>query len=370
MRLAGLLWVAGLGACGGRTELTWLGPGGTSPGTAGGEDSGSNDAKLSAGGTGGSTRWDAAFGGGGATTLRDAGSGTGGRDARTAGSGGRGGSDAGVDRGRFGGTGGSSASGGTGGRDASRDLARNDGTGDTDSAGGAGGTGGTVAAGGTGGATVAGGAGGSGGGTTTGGTSGTGGNSECGNGKLESSEQCDDGNTVSGDHCSSTCKFEFCGDGIVQGEALASISLVYLARSCGLAAVQDIWLILNGTEVARDHVMQSCGCEPGIVALTVTNPSFLALGKNGPNVVEVHTAAEISWAVVHYETPSGPGDIFLVDHGSNGAAEYRRPDLCANGAYQGREVGATVYLAGAEECDDGDSNGVGNDPCSITCMLP
>lgn len=38
----------------------------------------------------------------------------------------------------------------------------------------------------------------------------------CGNGTIESPEECDDGNTVSGDGCSSGCKKEFCGDGVVQ----------------------------------------------------------------------------------------------------------------------------------------------------------
>ncbi len=45
-------------------------------------------------------------------------------------------------------------------------------------------------------------------------------NPVCGNGVLEAigsvGEQCDDGNTTSGDGCSSTCVREFCGDGIVQ----------------------------------------------------------------------------------------------------------------------------------------------------------
>jgi len=41
----------------------------------------------------------------------------------------------------------------------------------------------------------------------------------CGNGILEGSEQCDDGNTISGDGCSSTCQLEsaVCGNGIVEG---------------------------------------------------------------------------------------------------------------------------------------------------------
>lgn len=37
---------------------------------------------------------------------------------------------------------------------------------------------------------------------------------------TEDDEQCDDGNTVSGDGCSSTCKTEFCGDGMLLGDEL------------------------------------------------------------------------------------------------------------------------------------------------------
>jgi cysteine-rich repeat protein len=37
----------------------------------------------------------------------------------------------------------------------------------------------------------------------------------CGNGIVEPSEQCDDGNTVSGDGCSATCRLESCGNGII-----------------------------------------------------------------------------------------------------------------------------------------------------------
>lgn len=38
----------------------------------------------------------------------------------------------------------------------------------------------------------------------------------CGNGAVESGEQCDDSNAVSGDGCSTICKTEYCGDAVVQ----------------------------------------------------------------------------------------------------------------------------------------------------------
>ncbi len=39
----------------------------------------------------------------------------------------------------------------------------------------------------------------------------------CGDGFLDPSEECDDGNTTDGDGCSATCTIEACGDGILQG---------------------------------------------------------------------------------------------------------------------------------------------------------
>jgi cysteine-rich repeat protein len=38
----------------------------------------------------------------------------------------------------------------------------------------------------------------------------------CGNGIVEGSEECDDGNTSSGDGCADDCTVEFCGDGVLQ----------------------------------------------------------------------------------------------------------------------------------------------------------
>lgn len=38
----------------------------------------------------------------------------------------------------------------------------------------------------------------------------------CGDGMVNEGEECDDGNTKNNDGCSSDCKYEYCGDGIVQ----------------------------------------------------------------------------------------------------------------------------------------------------------
>jgi cysteine-rich repeat protein len=45
-----------------------------------------------------------------------------------------------------------------------------------------------------------------------------GGVSLCGNGIVDPGEECDDANNIDGDGCSATCKFEFCGDNIINND--------------------------------------------------------------------------------------------------------------------------------------------------------
>jgi cysteine-rich repeat protein len=103
-------------------------------------------------------------------------------------------------------TGGGGAGGGTG---ASSGAGGGSGTSGATGPGGL--TGGMGGSGGVGGGRVVAGSSGvadSGGVTDKGGTVGTGGAGLCGNGRLDLGEQCDDGNSISGDGCSSDCKIE------------------------------------------------------------------------------------------------------------------------------------------------------------------
>lgn len=317
-------------------------------------DGGSLDGTGGTGGTGGQ-------GGTGGTSSRD-GAGSGGAGAGGSTWVGEVGNEAGRDVNNTGGSGGISSTGGTGGYDGGIDGTG--GTGGISSTGGAGGTGGISSTGGAGGA----------GGTSqadardAGGADGADAAPTCGDGLVDLSEECDDGNTLDGDHCSSVCKWEYCGDSVVQGSTLAALSVIYLARSC-VTVDQDIWLVLNGQEVARGKVQQTCACQPGIVTIPVTTPAFLRLANNGTNVVEVHTHAEISWAVVHWESPTGPGETYPIDAGGKGAAQSRLPNLCTNGSEMGMESGVQISLAGGEQCDHGGKNGTAGDTCNANCTV-
>jgi len=86
----------------------------------------------------------------------------------------------------------------------------------------------------------------------------------CGNGNKQPSEECDDGNTASGDGCSSTCRREFCGDGIQQlgrGEECDDFNTV-ACDSCSPAC-----------RIERcGNAQQECGeeCDAGVATATCT----------------------------------------------------------------------------------------------------
>ena len=182
----------------------------------------------------------------------------------------------------------------------------------------------------------------------------------CGNGNTEPGEECDDGNTLSGDGCSSMCKNEFCGDGILD-RTVRVLKFKWLGRSCGVTPVADIVFSMNDHEVARLALPSSCDCQPGTQTVAVTDPALLALGTNGQNTFRVQTGGELAWAVVHVETPIMATEMMLWGEGGwNGSG-----DLCAAGSQASVDQTNDLWLDGGEECDDGNTNN--DDACSNDC---
>ncbi len=94
----------------------------------------------------------------------------------------------------------------------------------------------------------------------------------CGDGNVDFDEQCDDGNAMSGDGCSSSCRTEFCGDGIVQvqaGEQCDDGNVIpndgcssdCKRESCGDGVVQSREECDDGNRVSGDGCTQSCDAE-------------------------------------------------------------------------------------------------------------
>jgi cysteine-rich repeat protein len=102
----------------------------------------------------------------------------------------------------------------------------------------------------------------------------------CGNGDVELDEDCDDGNMIGGDGCSTSCTFEECGDAVVDaaageecddGNVLAgdgcSPSCVF--ERCGNGITDLNEACDDGNEVAGDGCSATCHsdetCGNGIV---------------------------------------------------------------------------------------------------------
>ena len=186
----------------------------------------------------------------------------------------------------------------------------------------------------------------------------------CGNGQLDPDEECDDGNLIPGDGCSAACKYEVCGDGIVQ-PTIQALTFYYLGEACNIGPTPVIFRI-NGVVVAQENLPESCDCQPGIRTVQVTDLALRAAGVNGSNNFELTTNGALAWVLgVVYTRDMGMG-LPLWDYNGGNDVGNMNPDLCASGSLSGFGVGQGVDLSGGETCDDG--NTVDGDGCSSTCQ--
>jgi cysteine-rich repeat protein len=177
--------------------------------------------------------------------------------------------------------------------------------------------------------------------TGTGGTGGAGGGAVCGDGILEPPEQCDDGNTISGDGCDPDCKIEAgytcagqpsvctstCGDGVVAGD-----------EQCD-----------DGNTKPGDGCSAICTIEPGY---TCTGAPSVCTATCGDGIV---TGAETC-----DDGNDTPGD------GCSATCTIEKGWSCSGVPSACKTVCGDGIVAGAEECDDGANNGL-LDGCNDTC---
>ena len=105
-------------------------------------------------------------------------------------------------------------------------------------------------------------------------------NGTCGDGEVTGSEQCDDGNTVSGDGCSSTCTTEstsgHCGDGIVDvateqcddgntasGDGCSSTCQNEISALCGNGQIDGSEACDDNNTTSGDGCSNACAVENG-----------------------------------------------------------------------------------------------------------
>lgn len=100
----------------------------------------------------------------------------------------------------------------------------------------------------------------------------------CGDGAMGGVEQCDDGNQINNDGCSSTCKIELCGDGVVQpseqcdgtagiaqGQSCTADCKLSVAPACGDGLVNQGVEQCDGT--AGLQANQQCGADCKVVPI-------------------------------------------------------------------------------------------------------
>ena len=169
-----------------------------------------------------------------------------------------------------------------------------------------------------------------------------GGDPACGDGTLDTGEQCDDGNTVAGDGCSASCKTEStrpaCGDGKVDadeqcddgntkaGDGCSPTCTKEVAGICGDGTVNTGEQCDDGNTTSGDGCSATCRTESGPVCGNGT--------KEGAEQCD--------------DGNTKPGD------GCSPTCTTEIPGVCGDGA-----------VNGTEECDDG--NKVAGDGCESDC---
>lgn len=87
--------------------------------------------------------------------------------------------------------------------------------------------------------------------------------SVCGNGFREASEQCDDGNSISGDGCSSLCAVE--PGYMCLGGTLTTIDKCLKLPVCGNGLRETLEQCDDGNTISGDGCSSLCISEPGYV---------------------------------------------------------------------------------------------------------
>ncbi len=184
----------------------------------------------------------------------------------------------------------------------------------------------------------------------------------CGNGVVDGQEACDDGNTISGDGCSSTCQIEtgwqcpvpnsscttICGDGLVVGR-----------EQCDLGA-------LNGMVIVTASDAGASGSGAGDAG---TNEA----GASDAGSSDARAPSDGGWASDAGTAEAGAADGGTTSGSASGCSATCTvdPGFACSAPPAASACHATVcgdgIVEGYEQCDDG--NQVPYDGCSPTCTL-
>ncbi|MEZ4311432.1 MAG: DUF4215 domain-containing protein, partial [Polyangiaceae bacterium] len=169
--------------------------------------------------------------------------------------------------------------------------------------------------------------------------------STCGNGIVEPTETCDDGNTVSGDGCSNLCQTQ-------TGFTCAGNPSVCTAVVCGNGVISGSETCDDGNTTAGDGCSATCTVQSGFTC--AGQPSVCTAVACGNGIVQSTETCDDG------NTTDGDGctSTCAVQAGftCSGTPSVCTPIACGNGI---RQTG--------EGCDDG--NTASGDGCSATCAI-
>mmetsp|Transcript_27392 Transcript_27392/g.45951 ORF Transcript_27392/g.45951 Transcript_27392/m.45951 type:complete len:619 (-) Transcript_27392:394-2250(-) len=177
----------------------------------------------------------------------------------------------------------------------------------------------------------------------------------CGDGSFQPDlgEECDSGAAYNGPEfdCSSTCKVQYCGDGVIQDHP-------NFGEECDDG-------VGNGPDGNCSKTCEIAKCGDGVIQATKGEECDEGAGNGSAvcsaecTVPEVEEAAALSGCgdgVVQAEVGEICDDANI--EGGDGCSASCKPEWCGNGIAEGWE-----------ECDDADANGSAGSSCTRTCAL-
>ena len=175
----------------------------------------------------------------------------------------------------------------------------------------------------------------------------------CGNGRDDAGETCDDGNQVSGDGCSAACKQEVCGDGVADvGEECdcgdsGIVSMDSQCRDQPNSATAGVCRVDCQRHCGDGQVLEHEACDTAVPSVAACVDLGFDLGHlrcaAGCDSLVQSDCGYLNWrpmplsgAVPIYDVwASGPGDVYAVGYSTNGGGIYHY-----QGVFLGRDYAA------------------------------
>jgi cysteine-rich repeat protein len=188
----------------------------------------------------------------------------------------------------------------------------------------------------------------------------------CGNGDMETGEQCDDGNTSNNDGCSAVCKLEVCGDGSKQTNEQCDDGNLINNDGCSATCALEICgdnITQTDEECDDGNILDNDGCS-ATCKIEVCGDSIQQTNEecddgntaNDDGCSAVCKLEVCGDRITQSNEQCDDGNTNNGD-GCSGTCQNEAPyAVCGNG----------VMEAG-EQCDDGDLNN--EDGCDSSCKI-